>query len=313
MPDIGLSGRTVLVTGASGFIGTHLCEALQTAGARVHGVSRRARIEGGCARWWQSDLTDLDQTRTLLKSVRPDTVYHLASHVAGGRDVSLVPSMFQANLQTTVNLLTAATEQGGIRLVLAGSLEEPTPDGAWAVPSSPYACAKYAASAYARMFHRLYRTPVVLLRLYMVYGPRQQDLLKLVPYVILSLLDGRAPELSDGRREVDWVYVDDVVRALLAAGAANGVDGATLDIGSGRLHTVRTVVEQLVRRIDSSIMPHFGARVERPYEQERVADLAPTMAAIGWCPQVELGEGLDRTIAWYRAQFHRRTLTTQVI
>jgi UDP-glucose 4-epimerase len=308
-----LNGRTVLVTGASGFIGTHLCRALQLHGVTVHGVSRRARPHGGGMQWWQSDLADVDETRTLLKSIRPQLVFHLASHVAGSRALALVPSMFQANLQSTVNLLTAATEQGGMRLVMTGSLEEPLPEASWALPSSPYACAKYAASTYARMFHRLYQTPVVLLRLYMVYGPGQQDENKLIPYVIRSLFEGRAPELSSGQRQVDWIYVDDVVRALLLAGTAAGIDGKTLDIGSGTLHTVRAVVDQLVRRIDPSITPRFGALAERPYEQERAAEVAASTAAIGWRPQTDLADGLARTIEWYRAQFHRNPLTTQVV
>ena len=295
-----LIGRNVLVTGASGFVGTALCKALTAAGAIVHGVSRQARSGDPCAHWWRSDLAELDEVRQLLIKVRPRVVFHLASHVVGGRTVGLVPSMFEANLQSSVNLLTAVTEQGTARLLLTGSLEEPQPDGEWAIPSSPYAAAKYAAGTYARMFHHLYQTPVVMMRLYMVYGPGQRDRKKLVPYTILSLLDRRAPELSGGMRRVDWIYIDDVVRAMLAAAVAPGIEGQTLDVGSGTLITVRHVVERLVSRIDPSIEPRFGAVPERAYEQERVANVADTETAIGWRPSIGLDKGLVRTIKWYR-------------
>jgi hypothetical protein len=115
------------------------------------------------------------------------------------------------------NVLVAATEGGVRRLLLAGSLEEPDPHESWPVPASPYAAAKLGAGAVARMCHALYGTPVVWLRLFMVYGPAQPDVRKLIPHVTLSLLRGEAPRLSNGKRLVDWIYVDDVVRRSAAA------------------------------------------------------------------------------------------------
>ena len=305
-----LMGRTALVTGASGFIGSRLCQSLRAAGAIVHGVSRSIRTGGGCERWWRSDLTELDGVRGIMNTVRPHFVFHLASEVVGNRDVAIIPSTFKGNLTSAVNLLTAATENGGSRILLIGSLEEPEPGMEWAVPSSPYAAAKYAASTYGRMFHRLYGTQVVFLRLFMVYGPAQRDLKKLVPYVTLSLLEKRAPELSSGQRRVDWIYVDDVVQALMAAAVAPHVDGKTLDVGSGELVTVREVVDELVRQINPSIEPRFGAVAERPYEQERKADVAAITAALDWRPRVALKEGLANTVQWYRSQT-TGTATTQ--
>lgn len=296
-----LEGQTVLITGASGFIGAALSRRLRSLGAVVHGVSRQPRNNGdGCDYWWRSNLAEIDDARRLMTAARPAVIFHLASHVTGARDVSVVPVTLRDNLVSAVHLLAAATETGCRRILLAGSLEEPDPESGWPVPASPYAAAKFAASAYARMFHALYRTPVVLLRLFMVYGPGQVDEKKLVPYVIRALLEGRAPELSSGRRQVDWVYVDDVVEGCLAAAQADSVDGETLDIGSGVLVPVRELVEQLVAQIGTDVPPRFAALPDRPFEQERVADVARTRARIGWRPRVDLMEGLARTVAWYR-------------
>lgn len=306
-----LKGRRALVTGASGFIGAALCRALQAAGASVHGVSRGARHGGGCDQWWRSDLTDLGDVRRVVRGAQPDLIFHLASHVAGGRALDMVPSTFQANLTPSVNLLTAATEIGGARFLLTGSMEEPAPDGDWPIPSSPYAAAKYAASTYARMFHQLYQTPVTLLRLFMVYGPGQVDVRKLIPHVIISLLAGRAPDLSSGRRLVDWIYVDDAVRAYLMAAVADKLAGKTLDIGSGNPVAVRTVVERLRELMQSPVAPRFDAIPERPFEQERVANVGATVLALDWQPQVELDQGLAQTIDWYRARFPGSELKTQ--
>jgi nucleoside-diphosphate-sugar epimerase len=186
------------------------------------------------------------------------------------------------------------------RLVMAGSLEEPTPDRAWPTPHSPYAAAKLGAGAYARMCHALYGTPVVWPRLFMVYGPAQPDVRKLVPYVTTSLLHDESPELSSGSRPVDWIYIDDVVDALLAAAVADGVEGRTFDVGSGRLVPIRHVVEEIARLCDAKVAPHFGTVPERPLEQVRVADVAPTAAYLGWRAQTPLEEGLRKTVDWYR-------------
>jgi UDP-glucose 4-epimerase len=296
-----LSGKTALVTGASGFIGAATARRLRDAGAIVHGVSRRAQPEkGACTRWWQADVGDIAEVRALVAAVEPDVVFHLAALVSGARGLDRVLPMLHANLLAAVNLLVATTERPVERLVLAGSLEEPQPDSAWAVPASPYAAAKLAAGAYARMFHALYGTRAVCLRLFMVYGPAQPDLSKLVPYVTLSLLRGEAPALSSGTRPVDWVYVDDIVDALLAAAVTDGVEGRTLDVGSGELVTVREVVERIARLVETGITPGFGAVPERPLEQVRVANVAETAACLGWRARTPLEEGLARTVDWYR-------------
>jgi UDP-glucose 4-epimerase len=296
-----LCGKTALVTGASGFIGGVTARRLRQAGAIVHGVSRRPQAEdGACDRWWQVDVTNLAEVRRTLAAVKPDVVFHLAGLVAGARDLDMVLPMLQVNLLAAVNLLVAATERPGARLVFAGSLEEPPPDAAWPVPASPYAAAKLGAGAYARMCHALYGTRVVWLRLFMVYGPAQPDVRKLIPYVTLSLLRGEAPALSSGTRPVDWVYVDDVVDALFAAAVAEDVEGRTLDVGSGRLVAVREVVEQIGRLVAAGVSPLFGAMPDRPFEQVRVADVASTAACLGWRARTSLEDGLRTTVDWYR-------------
>jgi nucleoside-diphosphate-sugar epimerase len=302
-------GQCILVTGASGFIGSHLCRRLRGSGGEVHAISRRehSRSESG-NRWWQGDLAEIATVRDLVRIIKPDVIFHLASHVVGARDLDVVIPTFRNNLMGTVNLLTAATEIGCRRIVLSGSLEEPEARDSEAVPCSPYAAAKWAGNGYARMFHALYQLPIIILRIFMVYGPAQQDLRKLIPYVILSLLQGEAPKLTSGHRQIDWIYVDDVVEAFLAAARAADIEGHTIDVGSGELTTIRSVVEHLIRLINPKIEPFFGALPDRPLEQVRAAQAARAHAMMGWKVVTPLEEGLKRTVDWYQRRFQEGAL-----
>jgi nucleoside-diphosphate-sugar epimerase len=256
----------------------------------------------GAQRWYAGDLSSMSAAEEVVRASRPDVVFHLAGHSMGSRELELVQPSLQGDLVPTVNMLTAVAQRGTARLVLAASLEEPI--AAPAVPSSPYAAAKWAATGFARMFHLLYATPVVITRPFMTYGPGQRAD-KLVPYVIRSLLRSEAPKLSSGHRMVDWIYVDDLVRGLLLAGDRPGLEGEELDLGSGRLVSVRQVVQQLVRATGSTVAVQFGALPDRPFEVERRADADATRNRLGWQAEISLEDGLQRTVEWYRV--HERS------
>jgi UDP-glucose 4-epimerase len=300
--SLSLRGQDALVTGASGFIGSRLCERLLEAHTDVHAVSRSEQTSSATVRWWATDVCDTEATLALVRKVKPDVIFHLASHVSGSRGLDAVLPTLHANLVSTVNILLGAAETGCRRIVLAGSLEEPDSENRQPVPVSPYAAAKFAAGAYGRMFHRLHGVPVVMLRIFMVYGPGQRDETKLVPYVITSLLRGESPGLSSGTRPVDWVYVDDVVEALMASTETEEALGETLDVGSGTLTPIRSVVEEIVRLLQPSVEPRFGALPDRPEERIRVADVERTQALLGWAPRTTLHDGLAATVDWFAAR-----------
>jgi nucleoside-diphosphate-sugar epimerase len=218
-----LSGRRVLLSGATGFIGSRVASTLVESGAHVIAVHRGSTREGAGVEWRECDLTDFDEVRRLLVELRPEVVLHLASHVAD----------------------------------------------------------------------------VAVARIFMVYGPGQRDEKKLVPYVIRSLLNGQAPEVSSGVRPVDWIYVDDVVTGLLRIAESEGVGGRRIDLGSGKMVTVRDVVLEIARLIPGAPEPRFGAIQDRAMEQVRVANLVETRRILGWQPGTELTAGLQATINWH--------------
>ncbi len=292
-----LEGKRVLVSGASGFIGASLCSKLIENGAVVVGLSRKLQTSDRME-WLKCDVTDEASVRAAVFQAKPELIYHLASEVTGARDRDCVVPLFHANLSSTVYLMTAAADAGVERFIQTGSQEEPDGGNGEMTPTSPYAAAKWASSAYARMFHSLYDFGVVNLRVFMVYGPAQKDLRKLIPYCILQSLAGSPPKIGVGTRKVDWVYVADVVHAMLLAGTVPNIEGQTFEIGTGLLTSIREVVEKLVRFANPAVTAEFSTE-SRKMEIEYAADLRLAKSVLNWTPSVHLDEGLKRTAEWY--------------
>jgi UDP-glucose 4-epimerase len=292
---------TALITGGAGFIGSALCDRLAAEGAAVHTVSRRPAGPPAAQRHWSVDLTDSARVAQLIATLKPDYVFHLASHVWGAPDLKHLLPSFHSNLHTTVNLFHALAETGCKRVITSGSLVEPDRGSSQFIPNAPYAAAKWASANYARMCHALYGLPVSIARVFMVYGPAQQDESKLVPYTIRCLQRGEVPKITSGRHVYDWVYIDDVVDGFLKIAAATDLDGQSVDLGTGILTRTADLVDTLCELIGATQRPAYGALADRPLEPVRVADTALAFAQIGYRPRVSLREGLQRTFDWYNA------------
>ena len=294
-------GKRALITGGSGFLGTHLCARIRQAGGDVYATSRARQWPQGGMTWLKTDFADLKSARDVLAAVKPDIVYHLAGSVGAAPDLKLVLSTYHSLLTSTVNVLMAATEVGCARVILPGSFTEPLPDEAAPVPQSPYAAAKWASSAYGRMFHARFGTPTVILRTFMTYGPAQHAS-KLIPSVARALLAGERPRLSSGRNKADWVFISDVIDAFMLAASVPGIEGMSIDVGSGALVSMRTLVERLVKAVGANIEPMFGALPDRPGENQIAADTSVAERHLGWKAATSLESGLRQTAEWHRAQ-----------
>jgi nucleoside-diphosphate-sugar epimerase len=290
-----LAAQRVAVTGATGFIGLHLCRSLLRSGAEVFAI---CRTEPGILHerlhWRQADLTDFQCTQKAFRGLQDSLVFHLCSYAQGERDLAMVLPTFQGELVTSVNVLTAVADIGVSRIVMAGSMEEP---GLGEIASSPYAAAKAASRAYGAMFHRLHRVPVVMTRIFMTYGPGQAAK-KVIPHTIISLIQGRPLKITTSRRLVDWIFVDDVVHGLLAVASTSGMEGNSLDIGSGELIEIGDVVRRICALVRPDAPVEFGSTSEGAVEQVQRADVARTSALTGWYPTVSLDDGLKLTVEY---------------
>ncbi len=297
-----IKDRRVLITGASGFVGLHLCEALVGLGAEVYALSRYIHT-----RWMPDgvttcavDLSDLALVKSCLSSIKPEVVYHLASLVNTRQRLDLVLPTLKNNLEGSVNLFVSLAEETCKRLVVVGSSEEPAAGRLGAVANSPYAAAKEAETNYARMFCNIFSLPVVLTRPFMVYGPRQ-PVEKIIPYVITNLLNAVSPEIGSGRRVCDLIFVQDLVMGLILTGFKPDLTGKSVDLGMGVGITIREVVYMICELMSTTIIPEFGAIPDRLYESPQIANVEETFRLLGYRPSWSLSEGIKATIEWYRA------------
>jgi UDP-glucose 4-epimerase len=303
-----------LVTGGAGFIGSHLVDALLARGEEVTVIDdlstgRRENLAlAGAAHLVEKDIRE-DDAIELAAEAAPDIVFHLAAQMDVRKSVAEPSYDASINVCGTANMLEVARRCGARRFVFASSggaiygegagRELPLGESVAIAPLSPYGQSKYAGEGYVALYERLHGLSGISLRLGNVYGPRQDPLGEAGVIAIFCGLvrnGGEPTVFGDGRQTRDYVYVDDVVRALLAA--ADSETGGAVNVGTG----VEADVLELVARFGelapggNGFEPRFAAR--RTGEVERIA-IDPTHASreLGWRAETALSEGLEVTLA----------------
>lgn len=312
-----LIGKRVLVTGGTGFIGSHLVRRLVQDGTKVAILTPdedHERILDVLSQVtvYNIDVRTYGAVRAATAQFGPEVVFHLAA--VGVTDPFLSPELaLRINLDGTINVVRAAAEAGAQRIVHTGTSYEygDLATSGQLDPISPYAASKAAAWAFCRMYHRTMGWPIVCLRLFQVYGPGQRG--TLIPSAIEAGLAGETFSTTPGEQIRDWTYIDDVVEAYLRAATAEEIDGETFDIGTGLGTSVREVVEQIFCHLDTGTRPDIGALSYRPGEVWGVvANPKPAAEQLAWQAQVPLAEGLERTIAARRGEATRKTLRVAI-
>jgi UDP-glucose 4-epimerase len=305
-----------LVTGGAGFIGSNLVDALLARGDEVTVIDdistgRRENLEQALATGAalaELDVRDRGAVGELFARARPEVVFHLAAQVDVRKSVADPNFDSQVNVGGTINVLSAALENGARRVVNASTggaiygegRTIPAPEDHPVSPEAPYGLSKFCAEQYCQYFSRQHGLSTVSLRFGNVYGPRQDPLGEAGVIAIfcgLLVQGGRPTVFGDGLQTRDYVHVDDVVEANLLA-AESDVGGA-YNIGRGLQTTVLELVEALAPLAPNSFEPDH--KPERPGEVRHIAlDSSRARAELGWEARVGLDEGLAQTLASLR-------------
>ena len=306
----------VLVTGADGFIGSHLTHRLVADGADVHALTsevssvypRRLIDLRGSITIHEGNLMDRSAMDALVRSAKPSYIFHLAAYTHVGKSWQRVDECIQANIQGTMNLLQALAETGYERFVntgtseIYGDIEVPFREDAVVNPISPYSVSKYAAERFCRLFQRAYGWPIVMLRPFNAYGPAQSPD-RVIPEIIVRALRKEELAMTQGRQTREFNYVEDLADGFVRAAMADGVEGEIINLGCGEEISMRDVATTILDVMGNPIEAQFGALPERPTEIMRMyCDSTKARTLLGWAPQHSLREGLAKTIEWYRRE-----------
>jgi UDP-glucose 4-epimerase len=318
-------GRKVLVTGADGFIGSHLTEALVRAGAEVRAFC--LYNSNGSLGWLDAPAEDVRGAfEPVLGDVRDaraveaacegvDTVFHLAALIAIPYSYRAPESFVDTNVRGTMHVLEAVRRQGCRRMINTSTSEVyGTPDE---VPirethplrgQSPYSATKIAADKLCEAYHDSFDVPVMTLRPFNTYGPRQSAR-AVIPTILSQLLAGKTEiALGNTAPKRDLTFVSDTVAGFLRAGEVDGIEGDTIQLGTGRTESVLDVFEAAARAVGVDARVVSQPERHRPGKSEVMILLSdPTRARerLGWCADVSLEEGLSRTAEWMRGNLHR--------
>lgn len=317
-----ISNAVCLVTGAGGFIGSHLAEHLVRAGARtrafVHynSLGRRGWLDDsevvGDIEVFAGDICDRDSLTAAMSGV--DVVFHLASLIAIPYSYSAPESYVRTNVHGTLNVLQAARHAGVERIVHTSTsevygtaLHVPISEDHPLQGQSPYSASKIGADKIAESMARSFELPVVTVRPFNTYGPRQSAR-AVIPTIITQCLSG-AERLRLGNLQPtrDLNYVSDTVSGFVAAALADGVVGETINIGSGREISIGDLARLIADLTGSSIgveVDRDRLRPDRSEVDRLLADNARAERLLGWRTEVSLEAGLQSTIEWFRNNLH---------
>jgi UDP-glucose 4-epimerase len=306
----------ILVTGGAGFIGSHTVDALVASGAgevsvlddlstgKRHQVNAKATL-------YQTDLRDADAVVSVVEKVRPELIFHLAAQMDVRRSVADPPFDAQVNVVGFLNLIEAARKYGLKRVVFSstggaiyGEQDQfPCDEDHPRRPVSPYGVAKLATEAYLFFYKVEYGIDYLALRFGNVYGPRQDPHGEAGVIAIFCgrILDGKPVTIyGDGTQTRDYVYVGDVVRAVVSAGNSD-TSGIALNVGTGIETNVNDLYSTLASIADFPTKAEHAAA--RPGEQKRSV-ISPARAAreLGWRPEKKLADGLEEAYKYFKAQ-----------
>ena len=310
-----------LVTGGAGFIGSHIVESLCAEGAEVTvlddlSTGNRANIAQLEAspgfRFIEGSITDPADCALACEDV--ERVFHEAALTSVPASLDNPLSVNTVNVTGTLNIFLAARDAGVKRVVWASSTAVygdpevlPTPETVPLDPLSPYAASKAAGEAYAAVFANVYGLPVVSLRYFNVYGPRQDPrspYAAVIPLFVSALLGGERPIVfGDGAQTRDFIHVRDVVRANMLASSQPLLPGTggVFNIGSGKAVSVNDLAGAIAEAVGTSVEPKKCAARTGDI-RDSVADIRRAREILGFEPLVGLTDGVKDLVDWYRHQ-----------
>jgi UDP-glucose 4-epimerase len=312
-----MNGKRVLVTGGSGFIGSHLVHRLIADGAKVAVTVRYGNVMKNerLRDCWddiqviESDLRNRGALEVGFREFPAEVVFHLAAYNHVGQSFVQVEECFDVNAKGTANLLDMCSNTEkfiymSTSEVYGHQTEVPFVETMCPEPISPYAITKYAGELYCHMKQRIGgQTSVVMLRPFNTFGP-YQSAKAVIPELIVNCLRGETIHTTLGEQTREFNYVDNIIDGLVLAASHPGRVEGVMNLAGGEEIAIRDLVNKIAELTNTRSKIEIGALPYRPTEIWRMfADSSRARETIGWRPRVRLEDGLVKTIAWFREYY----------
>lgn len=305
-----MNSRTILITGATGFVGSCLTHRLVRVDCNLHIIKREQsniwRIKDILSRVvvHNVDLTDNDSLEKLIRNIKPEIIFHTATY--GGypfqKDINTI---IQTNVMGTVNLVNACSKVGFSIFINTGSSSEygikskPMNETDLLEPNNNYGVAKASLTLFCQAKARSEGLPIVILRLFSPYG-YYEEATRLVPSVIISCLMGKSPKVSSPEPVRDFVFIEDVLDAYVKVANVPYIGGEVFNIGYGKQHSVGEVVNKIIELTGGKVSPEWGGIPKRANEPTIwQADISKAKNILKWKPKYNLEKGLNKTVKWF--------------
>jgi len=307
-----LSGTKVLVTGASGFIGSHLVKRLLKENADVHIILRKSsdlnrlsEVENKIMINY-GNITDYNFVRETINTLKPKKIFHLAGYLKRDTALESLKINIKINFFGTLNILKSLQGENIERFIFISTSEgyipgkPPFREEQRRSPVSSYSASKICAENLCELFSNTYKIPVVILRPFQVYGSGQGRGM-IIPDMILSLLNDIPIKITKGEQTRDFIHIDDVVESLILAAVKKGAIGQTFNVCSGVEYKVKDLALKISNLVGGELKPIIGGLPYRKNEIWRYfGDNTRIRKKLGWKPVVPIEEGLKKTVGWYR-------------
>jgi nucleoside-diphosphate-sugar epimerase len=304
--------KRVLVTGGSGFIGSHLTRRLVKEGAEVGILTKYDSIIDNirlvdiwkCIRVIEADIRNLDSLKTIA-DFKPEVIYHLAAYNHVGDSFLHISEALNCNIQGTANVLEAYNDYERFIYIATSEVyghQERVPfvEDMCPNPISPYAIGKYGGELYCRMKWERADRRIVVLRPFNAFGPYQSPR-AVIAEMVLTCLEGKPIYTTEGKQTRDFNYVENLVDGFILAGKCEDAIGQVINLGAGIEISIRELIEIIHHQTNSQSQLHIGALDYRPTEIWRMfADNRRAKEILNWTPKISFEVGLKWTIEWYR-------------
>jgi len=306
-----MNKKRILIIGGTGFIGSHLAEFLNKKkwDVTVTSLTKKKKFSNSEIKIIKLDLVDLKKTSDFIKKKTFEYVVNLSGYIDHSSFFQKKNTILESHFYGVLNLVKNINRKKLKKFIQIGSSDEygnlnsPQRESKKEMPISLYSFSKLATANFFQMLYRTENFPVTILRIFLAYGPGQ-DQKRFIPQIITGCLQNKSFDTSEGKQLRDFCYIDDIISAIYKCLLNTKNNGEIFNVGSGKPIQIKFLINKIVSQLKSG-KPAFGKIKYRKNENMSLfPDISKIKKNVGWKPKVDLSQGIKKTIEYYKKKIN---------